>query len=69
MIGAGKYDALCTAVRDQTQATEGVIVLVFGGEQGDGFSMQATLELTMNLPTILRDLANKIEKDAERLKQ
>jgi hypothetical protein len=60
--GPGKYDDVCTAVRAQTQA-KGVIVVIFDGNKGGGFSMQADLETTMKLPELLRILANKIEHD------
>lgn len=60
-LGPGKYDDLCTEVREKTGA-EAVIVLVKNGNKGSGFSMQATLKLTLGLPTILRSLADEIEK-------
>jgi len=59
-IGPGKYDDLCTYVREQAKA-EGVIVLVFGGERGNGFEVQATLSITLGLPEILRSMADKID--------
>jgi len=62
MIGPGKYDDLCTTVREQTKA-RGVVLLVFAGENGSGFSCQADLELTLKMPQMLRDMADQIEKD------
>lgn len=34
MIGAGKYDDACTVARLATKS-EGVILIVYGGEHGD----------------------------------
>jgi hypothetical protein len=42
-------------------------LIVFGGEHGDGFSMQATLEHTLKLPQMLREIADKIELDLRQL--
>lgn len=58
-FGPGKYDDVCTHVREETQA-QGVIVLVLNGKFGSGFSMQADLETTANLPTILENIAAQI---------
>jgi hypothetical protein len=41
MIGPGKYDQYATLVREATNA-QGVVVIVFEGDQGNGFSVQAT---------------------------
>lgn len=64
-IGPGKYDALCTEIREETKA-QGVILMVFDGDQGCGFSVQAPFELTLGLPSILRDLAQQIEDDLKK---
>lgn len=58
--GPGKYDDLATELRAKAQAV-GVIVLIFEGNQGDGFAAQLPLELTMLIPTILREMATEIE--------
>ncbi len=58
--GPGKYDAECTALRERVKA-EGVIVVVFGGDRGAGFSAQLSPNMTMALPKILRDIADQIE--------
>jgi hypothetical protein len=63
-FGPGKYDELCTEVREQAQAL-GAIVMVFGGKDGAGFSVQAPAELTQSLPQILRHVAAEIEKTAD----
>lgn len=59
--GPGKYDAECTRVRDATNA-DGVILIVIGGTLGQGFSVQAPLEVIARLPETLRDVANQIER-------
>lgn len=64
-MGPGKYDTLCTLVREQLQA-EGVIVMVFNGPHGDGFSVQASADITLRLPEILEDVARQIRASFER---
>jgi hypothetical protein len=65
MIGPGKYDDQATKVRAATQA-RGVILIVIGGNCGEGFSCQATLEVTLALPAMLRSIADQIEADIQR---
>jgi len=62
MIGAGKYDELTTYVREQSQA-RGAIVIIIGGNKGEGFSCQTDLTTLLLLPEMLRDIANQMEKD------
>lgn len=57
--GPGKYDDLCTFVREHTQA-EGAIVLVFRGNLGSGFSVQAPEAMMPYLPDMLRQMADEI---------
>lgn len=64
-IGPGKYDDLCTYVREQAKA-QGAIILVLGGEQGEGFCCQADLAVTAALPQILRHIADTMQADLER---
>jgi hypothetical protein len=61
-VGPGKYDKVATDARTQTKA-QGVILIVVGGEHGDGFSAQLTLDQTLMMPTILRRVADAIERD------
>jgi hypothetical protein len=61
-IGPGKYDDEATAVMDATSA-DGVVLIVFNGDRGQGFAVQATLEITRSLPIILRVMADQIEAD------
>ena len=62
MMGPGKYDDLTTYVREKSEA-HGVIVIIVGGNKGEGFSCQADIVTLSLLPKMLRDVANQIEKD------
>jgi len=69
-LGPGKYDDLCTYVREQVGipwASEngggGVMLIVFGGNRGNSFACQADLETTLALPDILEAVAAQIRKD------
>jgi hypothetical protein len=61
-LGAGKYDDECTLAREKAEA-EGIILIVFNGKKGNGFSCQAPLDVLLRLPSVLRDLADTIERD------
>jgi hypothetical protein len=61
-VGPGKYDDLATTVREQAHAA-GVIVIVIGGDKGEGFAMQADVRTMLALPQMLRHIADQIEQD------
>jgi hypothetical protein len=61
-IGPGKYDELATHARESAQAA-GVILIVFGGANGNGFSVQADAETMIRIPSILRTVADDVERD------
>jgi hypothetical protein len=62
-IGPGKYDDLCTLVREQTDA-ELAIVIVQGGNRGNGFSCQVIdPALLKRMPDILENMAAQMRKD------
>lgn len=61
-LGPGRYDDACTQARLATKAI-GAILIIVEGKDGSGFSVQAPLPLVARLPSVLRDLADKIEKD------
>ena len=66
-VGPGKYDGEATWVQARTQAP-GVLLMILDGNKGNGFSIasfdiQATLEITILLPKLLREMANQIEAD------
>lgn len=64
-LGPGKYDHLATAAR-QIALARGVIVVVFGGKDGSGFSVQADGPTTLQLPALLRNMADQIEADLKK---
>lgn len=59
-FGPGKYDDLARLVRIQANA-EAVLVVVIGGDKGEGFSVQATADIVLQLPRLLRVVADQIE--------
>jgi hypothetical protein len=60
--GPGKYDDLCTHVRNESKG-DGAVVMVFGGISGTGFSVQVSMDLLANLPTLLREMADEMDAD------
>lgn len=62
MIGAGKYDDLCTIVREKAEAIA-ALVIVIGGNKGPGFSAQMPPQLSEEIPKLLRGIADEIEKN------
>lgn len=65
-LGPGKYDAEVTMVREKLQA-DGVILIIFNGNQGGGFSCQLTAHLTRQIPAMLREMAAQIEASGDPL--
>lgn len=63
MIGPGKYNDICTYARTAAKA-ESAVLLIIGGEAGNGLSVQGSLELHMMLPGILENLAEHIRDEA-----
>lgn len=63
-LGPGKYDAEVTELRERLKA-DGVILLVFGGERGNGFSAQLPLQHTLAMPQILEQVAQQIRESGE----
>jgi hypothetical protein len=63
MMGPGKYDGLCTLVREQAKA-RGAAVIIWGGDQGSGagFSVQADPEDMAMLANILENMADCIRE-------
>ena len=65
MNGPGKYDDLCTAVRQVAQASA-VVVIVFEGKHGNGFSVQTqSVDLLQSLPKMLTMMAAGIQGDLD----
>lgn len=65
MDGPGKYDAACTAARMATKA-KGVLLVVYDGEFGHGFSAQLPPEAIGSIAAALRDVAEQIESENRR---
>lgn len=61
MNNPGKYDDLCTMVREATQA-EGVLLIIINGNKGGGFSVQASPEIIPIIPDMLEFTAGEIRK-------
>jgi hypothetical protein len=66
MLGPGKYDAECTAVREQTEAKSGVMLIVLDGNKGTGFSCQLDYQHIAKIPALLRTVADEIQADHKR---
>ena len=62
MINQGKYDDVCSVVREGTQA-EGAMLIILNGEFGSGFSAQLPMDFMKKIPGVLRSMANHIEKE------
>lgn len=61
-MGPGKYDDLCTEVRQKAKAAA-VVVIVLEGEHGSGFSVQAIAPgINGLLPKLLRQVADEVER-------
>lgn len=65
-IGPGKYDDLCTDVREKAQALAALVIII-GGKHGGGFSCQTEdPRALIALPAMLRSMADQIEADQRR---
>jgi len=60
-IGPGKYHRECTQIREAVKA-QGVLLIVFGGDRGNGFDAQLPLTLTLQVADILEDVARQIRE-------
>jgi hypothetical protein len=58
-MGPGKYDDLCTLIREQAHAS-GAMVIVIGGVKGNGFSCQLDETTAHALPDILEQIAKHL---------
>ena len=62
MRGPGKYDSELTAACKSADADSGILIIL-GGDRGSGFSVQATLDVIVSMPDLLRKLADEVEQD------
>jgi hypothetical protein len=65
MSEPSKYDGFARIIREETHA-QGVILVVFGGAHGTGGAMQLdeTLQRELDLPALLRGLADHLDGEA-----
>jgi hypothetical protein len=61
--GPGKYDHFAMMIQEATHANGVIIWVDSSADQGAGFAVAATLEVTLSIPSILRETANQIEAD------
>lgn len=64
-FGPGKYDDILTEVRERTEAA-GAMLIIFGGNRGEGFSAQLPATLTLAIPELLENIARQIRADMSR---
>jgi hypothetical protein len=66
-LGPGKYDDITSRVRAAVGITDetggGVLVIVLGGDRGNGFSCQADIATTLMIPDILEDVIKQMRQD------
>lgn len=65
MLGKGKYDDACSQARAETKA-DGVILIVLNGEKGTGMSVQLPGWAVEQIPHVIRQVADEIERDFKR---
>ena len=58
-IGPGKYDAICTYARVQSNAS-GAVLMILNGKYGSGFSIQSTTAIK---PATLADMLENLAKE------
>ena len=61
--GAGKYDDLCTHVREQSQAGAAIVIVV-DGNRGSGFSCQTRLP-ALEVVKLLEEVADMMKKSVQ----
>jgi hypothetical protein len=66
-LGPGKYDDVCTLVSEKVGITQhggGVVVIILGGNKGNGFACQADLRTIKLLPDLLESAAKQIRESS-----
>jgi hypothetical protein len=61
-MGPGKYDDLLTEARLKSGAIAAILI-IFEGDKGMGFSVQAPPNIVVGIPQMLRGIADSIEED------
>jgi hypothetical protein len=62
--GPGKYDSALTMAKQSVDASEGVLIIL-DGNKGSGFSVQASEETILKLPTILESMSSQIRAQTD----
>lgn len=62
MIGASKYDAECAAALESAKAKL-VLLMVIEGDRGNGISCRGYASLMQGIPAMLREYADKLERE------
>jgi len=62
----GKYDDVCDVAREAVGITNesggGILLIVIGGNKGNGFSVQCDLRTALTIPGLLRNVADDLEE-------
>jgi hypothetical protein len=70
-LGPGKYDDVCVEACTKVGVTEqtggGVVLIVLGGNKGNGFSCQADLKTALAMPEILEYVAKQMRESMDPL--
>jgi altronate dehydratase len=66
MFGEGRYDDLVADARAKAKA-QGALLIILGGSQGSGFSAMVPPLAMAQIPAVLRQMADEIERDAARV--
>jgi hypothetical protein len=66
--GPGKYSALCSQAMLDAKAVACVLVTL-GGEHGSGFEVVGQPGVVLDIPAILREMADSIERDEKKVKE
>jgi len=67
MLGESRYDAECKELFERLKA-DGVVLIILGGDKGNGCVSSVKPEVSMMLPDLLRGLAKHMEKDLTLMK-
>lgn len=65
-VGPGKYDRVCTELREAMGA-DAVVVIILNGKRGTGFSMQASPQAARAMPDLLEVVVKGMRDDIKGL--
>lgn len=68
MFGPGRYAAQCNQVLIESHA-DAVLLVVFNGDKGSGFEVHGKQGVVVDVPAILREMANVIEQEDKKIKE